>query len=365
MILLRLRICLVGKMKIGILGSGRFGFVIARHLGRKYIEDSNMSILVYDRNAELIKHLNKYRTHLYHFTDKKIPKSVSFTNNEIEAVENSNIVILAVTSQSVRGMIRNVKPHLRDNVVILNTAKALEMKTAKTFSEVIKEELDKISIEYEVAKLSGGTFAEDLLNGNPVGADIACDNPKTLKNLLDIFRGDNLCVYGNTDLIGVEYSGAFKNVIAILAGIINGLGLPYGSETHMISRAAKDAKLIAVAFGSKMHTFSMESQCWGNDLWMSCTGKSRNREFGVLIGNGLSPKVALKKMEKEHKLVEGYYTVGAIPNLCLNSGINAPIFNEIYKMVYKNKNPDESMKDIMNMEANFSEYRSCVTTYIY
>ena len=114
---------------------------------------------------------------------------------------------------------------------------------------------------------------------------------------------------------------------------------------------AKEAKDIAVALGGKPHTFSMESQCWGNDLWMSCTGKSRNREFGKLIGDGLSPKEALKEMEKKHKLVEGYYTAGVIPILCEKTGVKAPILNEIYKIVYEEKDPTASIKDIMNREA--------------
>jgi len=197
------------------------------------------------------------------------------------------------------------------------------MGTAKTFSEVISEELGN-SLRYALAKLSGGTFAQDIVNDAPLGADIACPDKGALKKLQTIFHSKTLRIYPNTDLLVVEYAGAFKNVIVILAGIVNGLKLPYGSETHMISRASKEAKEIAVKLGAKPHTFSMESQCWGNDPWMSCTGKSRNREFGKLIGIGYSPEEALKKMEKDCKLVEGYYTVKTIPKLCEKTGVKAP-----------------------------------------
>ncbi|MDD3566099.1 MAG: 2-dehydropantoate 2-reductase N-terminal domain-containing protein, partial [Methanothrix sp.] len=321
---------------------------IARHLGEKYIEKSSgVSIIAYDRNMELIEHLQKYGTHLYHFSDKILPENISFTANEMHAVKNSDIVVMSVSSQSVREILRNIKPHLKNNVILLNTAKALELGTAKTFSEVMNDELYNTPIKYELAKLSGGTFAEDLLNGAPIGADIACVDSNVLIHLLNVFSGHNLRLYGNTDLIGVEYAGAFKNIIAILAGTISGLGLPYGSETYMISRAARDAKEIAISLGAKKHTFSMESQCWGNDLWMSCTGESRNRDFGILIGKGLPPKSALKKMEAEHKLVEGYYTIGAIPTLSKISCVNAPIFNEIYKIIYENKNLSDAMEDMI------------------
>jgi glycerol-3-phosphate dehydrogenase (NAD(P)+) len=317
-------------MKIGIVGTGMFGFALARYLGNKYLGDAKIKILTYDSNKELIEHLNKHRCHTYHFMNKKLPPNITFATD-----------------------VGEIKDYLKDGAIILNTAKALEIGTSKIFSEVIKEEITSTSINYSIAKLSGGTFAVDLVNDVPLGADIACENHSTLKILQEIFHGTTLRIYGNTDLIGVEYAGAFKNVIAIFTGIINGLGLPYGSETHMISRAAKEAKEIAVALGAKTHTFSMESQCWGNDLWMSCTGQSRNREFGKLIGNGLSPGEALEKMEAGHKLVEGYYTTGAIPKLCKKANINAQIFNEIHKIVYEEKDARKSIEYLMNREAEY------------
>jgi len=328
-----------------------FGFALAHHLGVKYLENKENTIVTYDSNSELMRHLETDRSHPYHFKDKKLPKNVYFARTKKELIEDADVVILAVTSQAIREIIKEIKAYLKDNIIIVNTAKALEIGTNKLFSEVIEEGISNTTSNYTIAKLSGGTFAEDLVNDAPLGADISCENIVVLKKLQEIFQGRNLRIYGNTDLIGVEYAGAFKNVIAILAGVINGLGLPYGSETHMISRAAKEAKEIAVALGAHPHTFSMESQCWGNDLWMSCTGRSRNREFGRLIGTGLSPSDALEKMKAGRKLVEGYYTIGAIPQLCKKANLRSPIFNEIYNMVYEEKAPKGSIKHLMNREA--------------
>ena len=338
-------------MKIGIMGTGMFGFAISRYLGKKYLSEETVSIVAYDINKELIEHLKKTREHLYHFKGKKSPKNVLFTNNKKEVARDADIIIMAVVSQAIREVIKGIKNYLKNDVIIVNTAKALEIGTGKTFSEVVTEELENQDLNFVVAKLSGGMFAEDLVNDVPLGADIACEDKDILRKLQKIFHSSTLRVYANTDLIGVEYAGAFKNVIAILAGIINGLGLPYGSETHMISRAAKEAKDIAVALGAKSHTFSMESQCWGNDLWMSCTGKSRNREFGKLIGSGFSPKEALNEMKKKRKLVEGYYTARVIPMLCEKTRVRAPILSETYKIVYEEKDPMTSIKDIMDREA--------------
>ena len=337
-------------MKISIVGTGMFGFSIAYYLGKNHLEDNKITIKTYDVNKELIEHLKKHRKHLFHFENKRLSNNISFASDKKEIVKDADIIVMAVASHSIREVTREIKDYLKNEVIILNTAKALEIETAKIFSEVIKEEIEDSYVNYKIAKMSGGTFAEDIINDAPLGADIACKDSHVLKKLQEIFHSKTLRIYGNTDLIGVEYAGAFKNVIAIFAGIINGLGLPYGSETHMISRAAKEARDIAIDQGAEPHTFSMESQCWGNDLWMSCTGKSRNREFGILIGEGMTPKKALEKLQTEHKLVEGYYTVKSIPELCKKTGVEAPIFNEIYKIVHENKNPSESIEYLMKRD---------------
>ena len=238
-------------MKLAIIGTGMFGFALSRYLGKKYIGKDTFTIVAYDINKKLIEHLKKYREHLYHFRGKKLPDNVQLTTDKREAVNNADIIIMAVVSQAVRETLREIRRYLKDDVVIVHTAKALEIGTAKTFSEVTREELEGYVDNYKVAKLSGGTFAEDLVNEAPLGADIACEDLSVLEKLQRLFHSNTLRVYSNTDLIGVEYAGAFKNVIAILAGMVNGLGLPYGSETHLISRAAKEAKDIAIALGAK------------------------------------------------------------------------------------------------------------------
>jgi len=325
-------------MEIGIYGIGTFGFAFSYLIGKKY------KVIAYDRNRDLINYLRKNRRHLYHFRNRKAPKNVEFTN-DLNDLDKANHIIMAVPSFAVREVAKNMK-HFK-NKVIINTAKALERKTAKRLSRVIKEEMDA-----EVAQFSGGTFATDIIKGAPLGADLACEDVVLLRELQSLFSFPSLRIYGNADLAGVEYAGAFKNVIAIFAGIMYGLRLPYGSITHMISRAAKEARDIAIALGAKSHTFSMESQCWGNDLWMSCTGKSRNREFGVLIGKGMDAEKALKIMGKQHKMVEGYYTLEAIPKL---KKVKADILTEIYEIVFNGKDARKAIKDIMEREPEMIE----------
>ena len=207
-------------MKISIVGTGMFGFALGLYLGNTFLGNEKIKIVTYDSNKELMQHLRQCRTHLYHFKEKKLPLNVSFAIDKEELIEEADIVVLAVTSQAVRETIRDIKEYFKNGVIILNTAKALEIGTAKTFYEVAKDEMDATYINYTIMKISGGTFAEDLINGTPLGAEIACENPLVLKSVQDICSSSHLRIYGNTDLIGVEYAGAFKNVIAILAGII-------------------------------------------------------------------------------------------------------------------------------------------------
>jgi glycerol-3-phosphate dehydrogenase (NAD(P)+) len=199
-------------------------------------------------------------------------------------------------------------------VVLLNTAKALDTETGSRLSHVCELELP--GLDYTFAMLAGGTIAAYLFRHEPLGADVACEDAEVAEWLAELLSSDNLTVYPTTDLVGVEYASAFKNVVSILAGIINGMGYSYGSETHVITRAAHEIELIATkVYGARPETFSMHSQCWGNDLWMSCTGGTRNREFGVHLGKGMSVDATLKRMAGERKTVEGVQTLRTLTRL--------------------------------------------------
>lgn len=340
-------------INISIYGCGMFGFALAKHFGEKYKTNNQYKIMSYDRNKEVVEHINRNKCHPYHFPHVKLSDKNKITNDIQSFIADADILILAVPSQSVRAVARDAKKYINKNLIIVNTAKALECKTNKRLSEVINEELSGNEYTHRLAHFSGGTIAQDIVNGAPLGADIACENIQTCKMLQDMFSNENLRVYGNTDMIGIEYAGAFKNVIAILAGITNGMGLPYGSETHLISRAAKEAKDIAVRLGAKEHTFSMESQAWGNDLWMSCTGDTRNRYFGELIGKGESPDNALQILKNDHKIAEGYNTAKIIPKLSKDVGCDLDILMHIHYILFNHKKCSTAINEIMNTELDF------------
>lgn len=292
--------------KVSIYGIGNFGYALLKHLDKK--DSKDFFLEAYDRNKKLVDFLDKNREHAYFHKGQKVSARIAFAKNPAELLANCDILILAVTSNAVKTVLKNIKQYINKKIIIVNTAKALDWDSGQRISEIADEELK--GKNYNYALLSGGTIAKDLFDNEPLGASLACANKKILKELNFLFKSGSLFIYPTTDLAGVEYASAFKNVISILAGITNGLGFSYGAETHIISRAAAEVEDLTVKkLGGNKKTFAMGSQCWGNDLWMSCTGNTRNREFGILIGQGVGVKAALKIMKKENKTVEGINTV--------------------------------------------------------
>jgi len=333
-------------MKISIYGIGNFGFAILKHLSTNLALDNKYRLFAYDRNKKLINNLQRKRKHLYHHKNIGIKKNVVFTHNSRDIFQNTDVIILAVTSNAIIEVLNKNKQYINQQSIILNTAKALEYRSGKCFSEIITKITEIKNHKCSYAVLSGGTIASDLLHHEPLGVDVASKDKKALRLLKKIFTSENLNVYTTNDVKGVEYAGAFKNIISILAGIVHGLGFSYGSETHFITRASYEiTQLIKKKIPINHYTFSMYSQCWGNDLWMSCTGQTRNREFGILIGRGYSPNKSLKIMKKKHKSVEGIQTIRALNKFKLTNKF--PVLIAIQKIVLNNRNPKRIIWQLM------------------
>jgi glycerol-3-phosphate dehydrogenase (NAD(P)+) len=340
-------------MEITVYGAGTFGFVLARHLGCKFVDNPKYKIWLYGRDHELMEIIRATKTHPVHFPNVTLPENVLATSERDTAINNSQLIILATPAQSVRSAVRDIRKHINQNIIILSAAKGLELRTNLRLSEVINQELAGIKYKYKIAVFSGGTIASEMVMDAALGAEIGCEDYETAKVLQELMSNQHLRVYANTDIIGVEYSGALKNVISIGAGISDGLKNPYGSKTLMISRASAEAKRLALKLGAKEHTFSAESQAWSNDLWMSCIGNTRNRYFGELIGKGYSVDDALKILEKEHKIAEGYPTAQVVHDLAMKHEIEIPVMGKIYEVLYEGKNPIDAMYELMTRQLKF------------
>lgn len=299
-------------MNIGIYGIGNFGYALIKHLDKN--NSGRFTLYIFDRNKKVLKSLKQFRKHPFLFASEKISNNIITCSSQEELLEESDTIILSVNSEAIRSVVSQIKRRLKYPITIVNTAKALDVENGRPFSEVISGIMGKSLKAY--AMLAGGTIASDLFKHNPLGVTLACKNNKELSRLKKLFESRELFVYPSNDVSGVEGASALKNVISILTGITRGLNFSFGSETHLISRSSTEAEeMIAKNFGCHKNTFKLSSQCWGNDLWMSALGETRNKKLGVRIGQLKSFKAAKEEFDANNINVEGLSTIRALENL--------------------------------------------------
>ena len=266
-------------MNVSIYGIGNFGYAFLKHLDNK--NDGSYKLTAYDYNKDRVEYLKANRSHPFLHKETKLSDEITFVSDTKELLADCDVLLLAVPSTATSEVMQIIRTNVTRPITIINTAKSLDKDSGRGLSTIVNQELT--GIDYTYALLAGGTIASDLFKHEPLGADIACEDPAALPKLKQLFQSGTLSVNTTTDLTGVEYAAAFKNIVSILAGVVNGMGLSYGAETHIISRTAQMIGDVCVSkLGAAPSTFSIGSQCWGNDMWMSCTGNTRNREFGQL-----------------------------------------------------------------------------------
>eukprot|EP01126_Amoeba_proteus_P021350 TRINITY_DN2164_c0_g1_i4.p1 TRINITY_DN2164_c0_g1~~TRINITY_DN2164_c0_g1_i4.p1 ORF type:complete len:203 (+),score=51.34 TRINITY_DN2164_c0_g1_i4:1456-2064(+) len=182
--------------------------------------------------------------------------------------------------------------------------------------------------------LAGGMIAEEVTQGVPIAADVACTNLSVGQMVVSLFMTPTFHLQCTTDVVGVELAGAFKNVLAIGAGLFDGLGLSISSKSAFVSMAACEFRGLAVAMGADPHTYGLGTHAWLGDLLTTCFGSSRNRLLGEMIGKGLSPGEALQKLHEERKIAEGYVTTKAFCDIGKNLRIEMPILENLTKILF-------------------------------
>ncbi len=302
-------------LRVGIYGIGHFGYAVLRHLSEK--AGQSLELRAFDRKSQVRGVLRDERRHPLFPMPVKLSEHVEIVDSEQDLVQNIDLLVLAVTSVSVREVMEKIAKVGWDKPLpVVNTAKALDFKTGRRLSEVVRETTEGVGLSAHYMALAGGTIAEDLLIRNPLGMTLAGEHAQALSTTKQVFSSANLWIQTSFDLVGVEHAAAFKNVISICAGVVRGMGLSYGAETHLISRMADEVETFCIhRLGADPRTFRTGSQCWGSDLWMSCTGKTRNRAFGELIGQGLAMDEANEIMQQQHKTIEGVQTLHALSSL--------------------------------------------------
>ncbi|MDD2516354.1 MAG: NAD(P)-binding domain-containing protein [Candidatus Gracilibacteria bacterium] len=311
------------KKNIIIFGLGQFGYAVMKHLDRN-LDYSRFNLIGFEKNDEIIKSLKETKRHPFWFVDSGISENVIIASSSEKALEKVNILILAVPSNFLLSTLEDFKKNIKNEIIILNLAKGLSP-NGEPFSKEFKKA--DFSFPYSFGVLSGGNIAKDLFYGEKLGSTIAFADKESSKKIKEIFESQSLYIEESDDIIGVELAGAFKNICTLFLGYLEGKGTSVGTITYYLTQISEEIKNFAVKnFGAKPATFSLESQCWGNDLIMSYIGETRNKEFGKMIGQGMGVEETLEIMKKENKTVEGMNTVNKIRSFDLK---DFPILGEI------------------------------------
>ncbi len=305
---------------IAILGSGAFGTALAVMCKR-----AGHSVTVWSRHPAKVSE---------NFTE-----GIVFTT-EIENISDSELVILAIPSFAIRENCRNIRPLIKSGVPVVCAAKGLEKGTYKDFITVMEEEL----IDNPAVALSGPSFAAEIEQGIPTTVVVASHSRAAAEQVQDMLMNQCFRIYVNDDIIGVELGGALKNIIALCAGICDGLlNNAANTKAALMTRGITEIARLGVAMGAQQETFAGLSGI--GDLMLTCSSTlSRNYRFGQLLSQGLSVNEA---MERIGMVVEGYHVTGTAYELAQKMRVDMPIVAQAYAVLYEDKDPKQALSDLM------------------
>lgn len=325
--------------KISILGTGAWGIALAILL-----DNNGHNVIMWSKFENEVEELNKYRESKTFLPDVKIPKSINFTV-DINCVKNADVVLLAVPSFAISDICDKIKNLISDNTLILNAGKGLEPNSGLRFSQIIS---DKLKRENGIVVLSGPTHAEEVGKKIPSSIVAASTDKNSAVIAQDLLMSDYMRVYVNTDVVGVELGGALKNIIALCAGICDGCGLGDNTKAALMTRGLAEITNLGIAMGGKAETF-LGLAGVGDLIVTCCSRHSRNHEAGYLIGSGISPQEAIKKIGT----VEGYYALKTTYNLSKQLNIEMPIINECYEIFENNLSVSDAVSHLMTRPKKF------------
>ena len=323
--------------KICVLGAGSWGTTLANILAEK-----GYDINLWIREEEVYQTIQKTRENTVFLPGVKLAQNITPTNSIKEAVKDRVVVVCVVPSHGVRDIFQKAAPFLPKDALVVSASKGLELETLLTVSQVLKQTLPK-TFHKNLSVLSGPTFAKEVSQKLPTAICVASGKKTVAEKVQQIFNTNYFRVYTNDDMIGVEIGGALKNVIAIAAGISDGLALGMNARAALITRGLAEISKLGVSMGADSATFAGLSGL--GDLVLTCTGElSRNRSVGMMIGKGRKLPDILSEMKM---VAEGVKTAQAAYELAKKHTIQMPIAEEIYRVLYEDKSPKDAVMDLM------------------
>lgn len=319
--------------KVGVIGAGSWGIALSFLL-----HNNGHEVTVWSALPEEIRELREKREH-HTLPGLILPEDMVFTEDLETAMKDQDLLVTAVPSVYVRGTAEKMRPFLRKGQIVVNVAKGIEEKTLNTLSQVLEEELPGA----DVAVLSGPSHAEEVSRGLPTTCVAGARSRKTAEYVQSLFMSEVFRVYTSPDVLGIELGGALKNVIALAAGIADGLGYGDNTKAALITRGIAEIARLGTAMGGKFETFCGLSGI--GDLIVTCASMhSRNRRAGILIGKGYTMEEAMKEVQM---VVEGVYSAKAALALARKYYMAMPIIEQVNQVLFEGKPASEAVKELM------------------
>lgn len=327
--------------KIGVIGAGSWGTALAQTLAGKGFE-----VRIWDLNKEHLAEMREKRENVKYLPGVKLNDNIHMVDTKEEVASGADVLLFAVPAQHFRSGLTGMLPYLKPEMMLVNVAKGIEQKSLKRMSEIAFEVLDGIMPLDRYVVLSGPSHAEEVIKALPTTVAVACKDPDTAREAQDLFMTDFFRVYTNDDIVGVELGGSLKNIIALGAGISDGMGFGDNAKAAMMTRGIAEMARLGAKLGADVHTFSGLTGI--GDLIVTCTSvHSRNRRCGMMIGQGIKPSEAT---ERVGMVVEGMFTTEAAYELAKRVGVEMPITEMIYKVITEQIDAREAVPALMKRD---------------
>ncbi len=323
---------------IAVIVAGSWGTALA-----KILSDNHHDVILWSRNEEQVREINTYHTNQRFLKDVVIPSQIQATSSMKQAIEGAKAVIIVAPSSATRDVAKAILPHLHSDTLVIHGTKGFETTSLKRMSEVLAEELTVIPKD-NIVVLSGPSHAEEVIHQSPTTVVVASYDLFAAQRAQELFMNSYFRVYTNSDIIGVEIAGSLKNIIAIAAGIIDGLGFGDNAKAALVTRGLAEMKRLGMAMGSNPHTFAGLAGI--GDLLVTCTSKhSRNWRAGYMLAQNNS---LAEISEHMGMVIEGVKTTKAAFELAHQYQVNMPITNELHQVLFESKAPNKAIQDLMS-----------------
>ncbi|MCB2354136.1 NAD(P)H-dependent glycerol-3-phosphate dehydrogenase [Clostridium estertheticum] len=324
-------------LKVAFLGGGSFGTALSIMLAKK-----GTSVNIWDRKLSVINDINIKRENIKYLPNITVPSGITAFIDIEEVINDTDIIVLSVPSHVIRNICKMITPYLKQNQIIVSIAKGIEEGSLKRISEVIEEEIPSNPIVI----LSGPSHAEEVALDIPTTVVVTSKQMEYAMIVQDVFMTNKFRVYTNEDIIGVEIGGAVKNIIALAAGISDGIGYGDNAKAALMTRGMNEIIRIGTRLGGRIETFYGLTGM--GDLIVTCTSMhSRNRKAGILIGKGVLVEKACNDIGM---VVEGIKAIRAFYELKEKEKVSMPITDVLYKVLFEGKDPKYGVYELMSRD---------------